>query len=93
MTKASGSYVSKLPTQAIYILYNYADQGIKLTHQWIKATIKPLWSQHKLIGRKDTFSVWVKVLRYKQFYNNTDKEYKYFKEIMNDSDLLMGIDN
>ena len=32
-------------------------------------------------------------MRCKQFYNNTDKEYEYFKQIVNDSDLLMGIDD
>ena len=43
VTQASGSYLSKLPSRAIYTLCNYKDQGIKLTHQLIKATIKPLW--------------------------------------------------
>ena len=32
-------------------------------------------------------------MRNKQSYNNTNKEYKYFKEVVNDSKLMMGIDD
>ena len=62
VTQTSGNYVRKLPTRAIFTLCNYADQGIKLTHQLIKAVISPLWPEHKPISGKDTFSVRVKVL-------------------------------
>ena len=43
VTQASGNYLSKLPTRAIYTLCNYTDQGINLKRQLIKATIKSLW--------------------------------------------------
>jgi len=93
VTQSSGNYVRKLPTRAIFTLCNYADQGIKLTHQLIKAVISPLWPKHKHISGKDTFSVRVKVLRAKQHFTSTDKDYEAFQEIVNDSDLLSGIDD
>ena len=93
VTQASGNYVRKLPTRAIFTLCNYADQGIKLTHQLIKAIISPLWPKHKPILGKDTFNIRIKVLRAKLHFNNTDKDYEAFKELVNDSDLLSGIDD
>ena len=48
-------------------------------------------SKHKLITGKDTFNVRVKVLRAKKHYNNTDKDYEAFKDVVNDSELLSGI--
>ena len=93
VTQASGNYVRKLWTRAVFTLCNYAAQGIKLTHQLIKAIISPLWPKHKPISGKDTFSVRIKVLRAKLHFNNTDKDYEAFKELVNDSDLLSGIDN
>ena len=42
---------------------------------------------------KNTFSVCIKVLRAKQYFASTDKDYESFKEIVNDSELLCGIDD
>ena len=42
VTQASGNYVRLLPTRVMYTLCNYVDQGIRLSHQLIKATIKIL---------------------------------------------------
>ena len=85
----------KLPTRAIFTLCNYADQGIRLTltHQLSKAVIRPLWPKHKPISGKNTFNVRIKVLQSKQHFTNTDKDYEAFKEIVNNSKLLTGIDN
>ena len=52
VTQSSGNYVCKLITRAIFTLCNYADQGIKLTHQLIKAVISPLWQNHKHTSEK-----------------------------------------
>jgi len=93
VTHAAGTYVSKLPTRAIYTMCKYADHGIKLTHQLIKAVIWPLWPKHKLITGKDTFIIRVKVLRAKKQYTNTDNDYEAFKDVVNDSKLLLGIDD
>jgi len=93
VTQTSGNHVRKLPTRAISTLYNYADQGIKLTHQLIKAVISPLWPKHKHISGKDTFSVRIKVLCAKEHFTNTDKDYEAFKELVNDSELHSGIDD
>ena len=49
--------------------------------------------KHKHISGKDTFSVRIKILRAKEHFTNTDKDYEAFKELVNDSDLLSGIDN
>jgi len=93
VTQAAGTYVSKLPTRAIYTMYNYVDQGIKLTHQLIQAVIWPLWPKHKPITGKDRFNVLVKLLRAKKHYNTTDKDYESFIYVVNDSELLLGIDD
>ena len=93
VTQVAGTYVSKLPTRAIYTMCSYTDQGIKLIHQLIKAAIRPLWPKHILITGKDTFNVHVKVLRAKQHYNNTAKDYEAFKDVVNGSELLSGIDD
>ena len=65
VTQASGNYVRLLPTRVMYTLCNYADQGIRLTHQLIKATIKSLWPKHKPIEGQDTFYIQLKVLQNK----------------------------
>ena len=49
--------------------------------------------KHKHISGKDTFSVRIKILRAKEHFTNTDKDYEAFKELVNDSDLLSRIDN
>ena len=61
VTQASGNYVHKLSTHAIFTLCNYADQGIRLIHQLVKDVISPLWPKHKPISGKDTFGVRINV--------------------------------
>ena len=69
------------------------DKGIKLTHSLIKATVRPIWPERKLITATDTFNIRVKIHWCQKNFHNTSEDYKSFKDVINDSVLLSGIDD
>ena len=85
--------MQKHPTCIVFTLCNYVDKHIKLTHSLIKATIRTIWLEHKSMTGTDTFNIRVKIHRCQKNFQNKNEDYKSFKNVINDSMLLSGIDD
>ena len=71
----------------------YVDKGIKLTHSLSKAAVRSIWPEHKSITGTDTFNIRVKIHRCQNNFHNTNEDYESFKNVINGSVLLSGIDD
>ena len=93
VSSSSGRYMDKLSSNAVYTLCNYHDEGVRLSHQVIKAVITPVWPKQKPITGQTTFNIRIMILRLVEKYRSCNTDYDLFKEVANDSELLGGLDN
>ena len=90
----SGKYIKAISSSKIFTLCSMAENG-KLKPSTIKSVLRPIsiWPVNKdITGKKDVFYLWVKVMKLLPVLR-ANPEYDQFKEAVNDSELLTGIDN
>jgi len=66
---------------------------VKLTHELIKAQVTPIWPKHKVVTGVDTANIRFKIMRTHLSFKASNEEYESFKDTVNDSALLFGIDD
>lgn len=89
----AGKYVQEMPNNTLYTLCNYAEQDGKLSTSTIKKVMARVWPTGKVITKNNVFHIRVKVMRCLKTYKETNGDYNEFKQLVNDSDFLSGIDS
>ena len=92
-SQRAGKYIDGMPTSILYSLCNFAEKDGKLSSSLIKKVIGPIWPKNKVISKSNVFYIRVKVMRSLKAFNSTNGDYEEFKQMVNASDLLSGIDN
>jgi len=85
--------VSKMPQQVLFTLCNQLEINRKLPSNIIKQLIQPVWPKSTPITNHHTMYIRVKVKRMLPQYRECNGSYDTFTRLMNDSDLLNGIDD
>ena len=83
----------KSPSFCSFSFCNFLEKGIKLSHSLIKSVIQPIWPTQKSIFGQDTFNIHVKIKRLLSTFFNSKTDYDIFKSVVNQSELLSGIDD
>lgn len=89
----AGAYVKKMPDSALFSLCNIAEFGGKLTASSIRNVMSVAWPSAKLTSKHDVFNLRVKVMKLMPIFRKSNNDYEAFKEVVNASDMLQGIDN
>ena len=82
-----------MPKSAILTLCNYMDNLDRLDSHLITIVMKPILPRAKALTKHDIINIPVKVMRLLPVYRSTNRDYEQFKEVVNASDLLDGIEN
>lgn len=88
----AGAYVTKMPNNALYQLCNTAEFG-KLSSSKIKEVMAKVWPGRKMVDKNAVFNIRVKVMKCMPIFRKSNYDYEAFKEVVNASDMLQGIDN
>ena len=89
----AGVYIKKMPDNALFRLCNIAEHGGKLSTNSIKSVMRVAWPKAKLATKQDIFNIRVKVMKLMPTFRKSNQDYETFKEVVNASDMLQGIDN
>jgi len=82
-----------MPSNALFSLCNILERTGKIGASVIKDTMRPVWPKAKTITKHDVFNLRVKVMRVMPIYRKSNCQYEEFKEVVNASELMHGIDN
>ena len=85
--------MKKMPESALFRLCNVAEHTGKLSTSSIKSIMKVAWPKAKLPSKQDIFNIRVKIMRLMPTFRKSNQDYETFKEVVNASDMLQGIDN
>ena len=92
-TERSGKYIEDMPNNTLYTLCSLAEQNGKLPTSIIKTIIAPVLPTCKVITKNIVFNISLKVMRCLKIYRDTNGDYQQFKQFVNDSEFLSGIDS
>ena len=87
----SGDYIGTIGSSAIFTLCKMAKQKT-LTNGSIRSIIQPMLPSQKLMDRKEFFYLRSKIEKALPHYE-AHPEYEAFSELMDDKDILDGLDN
>ena len=93
VVQLSGNYTKKIPSHALFQLCAYVDTGLKLSLQTIKCVITTIWPKYKPLTGKETFYIRLKVIKVRRLFDDSNKDYNAFKEVIGNGGLLNGIDD
>ncbi|KAL7450896.1 hypothetical protein ACHAWC_002749 [Mediolabrus comicus] len=88
----AGAYVTKMPNNALYQLCNTAEFG-KLSSSKIREVMAKVWPGRKIVDKNAVFNIRVKVMKCMPIFRKSNYDYEAFKEVVNASGMLQGIDN
>lgn len=89
----AGAYVEKMPDAALFQLCNVYELCGKISSAMIKSVMTPVWPSSKIVSKQDVFNIRVKVHRLMPTFRSSNKDYDAFKQIVNSSNFLQGIEN
>ena len=84
-----------MPNSAVFMLCNYMKNSGKLDYSLITNIMQPIWPRAKplTLMKYDIFNIQVKMMRLSPVFRNSNGDYERFKEVVNASALLGGIEN
>ena len=91
--KRAGAYVERMPNNALFSLCNTLERTGKVSASIIKDVIGPVWPKAKGITKHDVWNMRVKVQKLMPIFRKSNGDYEEFKQVVNASELLRGIDN
>ena len=87
-----GTYVAKVPDDAMFTLCNILLHFGSLPTGTIKNVLTPVWPIKKNVTKHDVFNIRVKVCKLIPILKTTEG-FQEFQELANANELLSGIDN
>ncbi|KAK1748651.1 hypothetical protein QTG54_000590 [Skeletonema marinoi] len=92
-TQRAGGYLNELPDITMFTLCNLFEQDGKLSTSLIKKVVGPVWPKNKVFTKNNVFNIRVRVKRSLAAFKSANGDYEDFKQMVNASDLLSGIDD